>query len=56
MRWLKMLSAALLVILMTGCAGDNLEKMIPADATGVVSFDVPEILKQAGMLKKWAHF
>ena len=50
MRWLKLLSAALLVILMTGCAGDNLEKMIPADATGVVSMDVPEILKQAGMI------
>ncbi len=50
MRWLKLLSAALMVILMTGCAGDNLEKMIPADATGVVSMDVPEILKQAGMI------
>lgn len=50
MRWLKFLSLALLVFLMTGCASDSLEKMIPADATGVVSFDVPEILKQAGML------
>ncbi len=40
----------LLVIFMTGCAGNNLEKMIPADATGVVSVDVPEILKKAKML------
>ena len=50
MRWLKCWLAVLLVLLMTGCASDSLEKMIPADATGVVSFDVPEILKQAGML------
>ena len=50
MRWLKNLSMMLLVIMLTGCAGDGLEKMIPADATGVVSLDVPEILKKAGML------
>ena len=50
MRWLKCITALLLVILMTGCASDSLEKMIPADATGVVGIDVPEILKQAGML------
>ena len=50
MRWMKCLSAALLLLLMTGCAGDSLEKMIPADATGVVSLDVPEILKRAEML------
>ena len=50
MRWLKCVSVALLLLLMTGCASDSLEKMIPADATGVVSFDVPEILKRAGML------
>ena len=50
-RWLKNLMAmALLVLLMTGCASDGLEKMIPADATGVVSLDVPHILKEAGML------
>lgn len=42
---------ALFLILFAGCASDSLEKMIPADATGVVSMDVPEILKQAGMLK-----
>ena len=49
-RWLKFLSAALIVSMLTGCAGDSLEKMIPADATGVVSLDVPHILKHAGML------
>jgi hypothetical protein len=47
---MKYLSAALLLFLLTGCAGDNLEKMIPADATGVVSIDVPRILKNAGMI------
>ena len=50
MRWLKIYSLALLLVLMAGCAGDNLEKMIPADATGVVSIDVHDILKKAGML------
>jgi len=50
MKWFVRLTLCLLVLLMTGCASDSLEKMIPADATGVVSFDVPEILKQAGMI------
>lgn len=51
-RWLKNLSLmALLVLVMSGCASDSLEKMIPADATGVVSIDVPVILKSAGLLK-----
>ena len=50
-RWLKTAWMALFVLVLTGCSGDSLEKMIPADATGVVSMDVPEILKQAGMLK-----
>ena len=49
-KWLKQLTTALLVIIMTGCASDSLEQMIPADATGVVSIDVPEILKKAKML------
>ena len=50
MRWLKNLSLATLIVLMAGCAGSNLEKMIPADAIGVVSIDVPGLLKKAGML------
>ncbi|MBR4829191.1 MAG: DUF4836 family protein [Muribaculaceae bacterium] len=50
MKWFRKLSIALLAVLMTGCASDSLEKMIPADATGVVSLDLPEILKKAGML------
>jgi len=51
-RWLKNLTAmTVIILLMTGCASDGLEKMIPADATGVVSLDVPHILKKAGMVK-----
>ncbi len=50
MRRLKYLVAAWMLLLLAGCASDGLEKMIPADATGVVSFDVPEILKKAGMM------
>ena len=49
-RWLKNLSIASLLLILAGCAGNNLEKMIPADATGVVSIDVPQILKKAKML------
>ncbi len=49
-RWLKKLSMALFLLVLTGCASDNLEKMIPADATGVVCFDVPEILKNSGLV------
>ena len=50
-RWLKYFTAmAALVFLMAGCTSDGLEKMIPADATGVVSLDVPHILKKAGMI------
>lgn len=50
MRRLKFLVAAWIMLLLAGCANDGLEKMIPADATGVVCFDVPEILKKAGMM------
>ena len=50
MKWLKNISLALVMVLLTGCAGNNLEKMIPADATGVVSIDVHDILKKAGMI------
>lgn len=49
-KWFKYLSVALLALVLAGCASDNLEKMIPADATGVVSFDVPRILDQTGLL------
>ena len=50
MKWLKQMSLALLLMVVTGCATDNLEKMVPADATGVVRIDVPKILKEAGMV------
>ena len=36
--------------MLASCASDGLEKMIPADATGVVSLDVPQILKKAQMI------
>ena len=49
-RWLRGLSVTALVILMTACGKSGLEKMIPADATGVVSLDVPEILKKSGLI------
>ena len=39
-----------MMFILAGCASDSLEKMIPADATGVVSLDVPQILKKAGMI------
>ena len=51
MKWLKHLSVAMMLLLLTGCVSDNLEKMIPADATGVVSIDVPVILKEAGLVQ-----
>ena len=50
MRRLKYLAVALMMLMLAGCASDSLEKMIPADATGVVSLDVPQILKKAGMI------
>ena len=50
-KWLKYLTvAALFILMMTGCTSDDLDKMIPADATGVISLDVPHILKRADML------
>ena len=49
LRWLKCLSVAVL-LLMTACTQNPLEKMIPSDATGVVSIDVPEILEQASLI------
>ena len=50
MKRLKYLAVAAVMFMLASCAGDSLEKMIPADATGVVSLDVPQILKKAGML------
>ena len=49
-RWFRIALALSLLLMVSGCASDSLEKMIPADATGVVSVDVHEILQQAGML------
>ena len=49
-RWFKIASMSLFLLLMTACASDGLEEMIPADAMGVVSFDVPRILDNADML------
>ena len=48
MKKLKFFVASLLVVIMAACSStnENLERMIPADATGVVSFDVPAILKK----------
>ena len=46
-----MMSIALMVLMVTSCGTNTLEKMIPADATGVVGIDVPQILKRAGMLE-----
>ena len=47
----KLSMALLLTMMMAACSNmdSNLEKMIPADATGVVSMDVPQILKKAQM-------
>jgi len=50
MRRLKYLAVAWMLLMLAGCASDGLEKMIPADAIGVVSLDVPEILEKAQML------
>ena len=49
-KWLKNVLMAFVLLHLAGCTSDNLEKMIPADATGVVSIDLPGILKHAGML------
>lgn len=51
MKCLKLCFCVALIAILTACSNDNdnLEKMIPSDATGVVSFDVPEILKKSGI-------
>ena len=48
-KWLKNVLMAFVLLHLAGCTSDNLEKMIPADATGVVSIDLPGILKHAGI-------
>jgi len=49
-KWLKNMLMAIALLHLVGCSSDNLEKMIPADATGVVCIDVPDILDNAGMM------
>ena len=41
--------AALLILASCSSVNDNLEKMIPADALGVVSINMPEILNKTGI-------
>ena len=50
MRWLKGLLMAAIMLSMAACSDNALEKMIPADAMGVVSLDVHEILKTSGLI------
>ena len=52
MKELKFFVATLLLVALAACSSrnENLERMIPADATGVVCFDTPEILKCSQML------
>ncbi len=51
MKRLNYVASVLMLVLMTACGSVNesLEKMIPADATGVVSINIPSILKKAEM-------
>lgn len=52
MRELKESVVLLLLLVVTACGNMNesLEHMIPADATGVVCFDMPQILKESQLL------
>ena len=52
MKKIALFVSVVVLLLATACSSVNesLEKMIPADATGVVSIDVPAILKKAQML------
>lgn len=52
MKELRYCAVALIALLLSACGSVNesLEKMIPADATGVVSIDVPGILTKAQLL------
>lgn len=49
MKKLILLAFNLIVLLMSSCSGmnDRMEKMIPADATGVLVIDLPSILSKA---------
>lgn len=46
-----LISLMSLCLLLVGCTGtdENLEKMVPADALGVVSINLPDILKKTGI-------
>lgn len=49
MKQMACVASVLLLVLLCGCSSVNesVERMIPADATGVVSIDVPAIVKKA---------
>ena len=49
-KWLRHMLMAFILLHLAGCTSNDLEKMIPADATGAVCIDVPGILEHAGML------
>ncbi len=54
MNSLKVLWGLLLLLtLSTSCTGsdENLREMIPSDATGVISVNLPQLLEKAGMVK-----
>lgn len=51
MKSSRVLTFVITLFLLASCSSvnDNLEKMIPADALGVVSINVPDILKKTGI-------
>ena len=51
MKSSRVLTFVITLLLLASCSSvnDNLEKMIPADALGVVSINVPDILKKTGI-------
>ena len=51
MKQIAYVASVVALALLAACSSvnENIEKMIPADATGVVSIDVPAILKKAQM-------
>ena len=50
MRWFKSLAVLMVLLVVSSCSTDNLEKMIPADAIGAISLDVPAILKETNLI------